>query len=142
MKKIKLTQNKYALVDDNLFDCLSRWKWCFAHGYAARRDGLKIVYMHRIINSTSDNLETDHINMNKLDNRRENLRTADRVLNGRNRGVNKNNTSGHRGISWKKRDKRWAVNIKVKYKYINLGCFKNLWEAIGARKKGEELYWI
>jgi len=143
MKKIKLTQGKYALVDDDMFEYLNQWKWCITStGYAITRNKSQIIYMHRLLNNTSIEMETDHINRNKLDNRRKNLRTSTKMLNGRNREENKNNTSGYKGISWKNRDKRWQAYIKVNYKLINLGHFKNLMDAIEARKKGEEIYWL
>jgi hypothetical protein len=75
MKKIPLTQGKFAIVDDEDFEYLNRWKWYFAPvGYATRGDGhgrgnRTVVYMHRVVNKTTGGLVTDHINRNKLDNR-------------------------------------------------------------------------
>lgn len=143
MNQIELTQGKFALVDDEDFDFLSQWKWRISgSGYAISGSKSKRVFMHRVINNTPEGYDTDHINRDKLDNRRENLRTATKMLNGRNRGENKNNTSGHKGISWDKRVESWAVYIWKDYKKIHLGRFKILVEAIKARKKGEEMYWI
>lgn len=131
MKRIKLTQGKYALVDNEDFEWLNQWKWHMSsHGYVMRRPPQsRIVYMHRLINGTPDDSDTDHINRNKLDNRRENLRIANKILNGRNRGENKNNTSGHKGISWDKRVRKWAVYLWNNYRKIHLGYCDELKEA-------------
>jgi len=82
MKKIKLSQGKVTLVDDEDFDLLSKYRWHYHTGcrceYARRstwKDGkVGTIYMHQMIINTPPGLETDHINGNKLDNRRENLR--------------------------------------------------------------------
>ena len=143
MKEIKLTQGKYATVDSLDYGWLSRWVWRLSsHGYAMRRPiGEKIIYMHRLINETPKGMETDHINGNKLDNRRCNLRNANKTLNGRNRGENKNNTSGCKGVSFAKKQGAWSAYIFNNYKKIGLGFFKNINDAIKARKRGEEAYW-
>jgi len=143
MKKIKLTKNRYALVDAEDFDYLSQWKWQYGLvGYAYRSlDKKTKVYMHRCINKTPKGKFTDHINRDKLDNRKTNLRTVTGMENGRNRGKNKNNTSGYKGVSWDKSKKSWLAHIKVNYKLLFLGRFKDIKDAIKARKNGEEGHW-
>lgn len=101
MKRIKLTRNKYALVDNNDYEKVSKIKWyCTVHGYAANRNWHNpIIYMHRFIMESPQNKIVDHINGNKLDNRRKNLRISSHYVNGHNRhGLNKNNTSGHTNV--------------------------------------------
>lgn len=144
MKKIKLGRsNLVTLVSDEDFDFLSQYKWHLGgNGYVlSGMGGKKRVFMHRLINNTPKGFDTDHINRNILDNRRENLRTVTKVINGRNRGENKNNTSGQRGVSWDKKLSKWASYIWVNYKKINLGYTKDLKEAIKIRLNGEKLYW-
>lgn len=63
----------------------------------------------------------DHINMNKLDNRKENLRTANKAQNSMNRETQSNNTQGFRGISFDKRRSKFRAYIKVNGKQIALG---------------------
>lgn len=144
MKKIPLTQGKFAIVDDEDFEKINQHKWHFSHGYAirdaGRRKNKKHIWMHRLLNNTPDNLITDHINRNKLDNRKCNLRTVDWHKNGTNRGLNKNNTSGYKGIIWRKDNKKWQSRIKFNYKQIYLGCFNNIKDAIKARRKAEIIY--
>ena len=64
--------------------------------------------------------------------------TSIRVL--ENRRINKNNTSGHCGVSFSKSKNKWVAYIKVQRKNINLGTFSTKEEAIKARINGEEKY--
>ena len=67
--------------------------------------------------------EVDHRNGNKLDNRKSNLRICSRSENQMNRGKQKNNTSGFKGVSQIKMNQKWVAYIKVNYKRIYIGCF-------------------
>ncbi len=144
-RKIPLTQGKFAIVDDDYYWELSKHKWCVsAFGYAVKKTpGTNgIIWMHRLINNTPEGFETDHINRDRLDNRKENLRTCTTLQNQANRGINKNNTSGVKGIYWARRDKRWVARIKINYKAINLGYYLTLKEAKKARLKAEKEWGI
>lgn len=140
MKKIPLTKGQYALVDDEDYDFLNQQKWYFSdHGYAVSAKSPH-TYMHRIINKTPKGFLTDHINRNTLDNRKENLRVADKRINSINRGLQSNNTSGHKGISWNKKRKKWEAYIWKHRKKFLLGFFKNFNEAVEIRKSAEIKY--
>lgn len=94
MKKIKLTKNKYAIVDDADFKELNKFKWyCSGWGYAVRdvggRKNREKVYMHKFLNKTPKGFITDHINRDRLDNRRINLRSVNTTQSILNRGMNK-----------------------------------------------------
>lgn len=84
-KEIPLTKGKSAIVDDDLYWSLSQIKWHYSGGYAVyfekKTRPRKAVRMHRLINNTPEGMDTDHINGNKLDNRRANLRTCSRSAN-------------------------------------------------------------
>ena len=82
----------------------------------------------------------DHINGNRSDNRLANLRPATKVQNGCNMATPSNNTSGHIGVSWNKRDKRWTAYITLNQKRKSLGNFREIAEAIQCRKAGEFAY--
>lgn len=151
MRRIRLSKGKSVLVDDGDFEWLSQWSWHYGtHGYACRatyvrgsgRKNQKNTYvlMHRLINKTPDGFFTDHINRNRLDNRRSNLRTADKSLNSINRAIQPNNTSGHKGVHWFKRLGLWQVYINKNRKRVSLGYFKNLRDAVKARKLAEKEY--
>lgn len=107
MKKIPLTQNKYALVDSDDYDFLNQWKWFYSNGYAVRyvtlnkEDGgkkNKIIWMHRVINQTPDGMHTDHINNNRADNRKINLRSCTVSQNRRNVKKTARGKSEYKGI--------------------------------------------
>lgn len=124
MKRIALTQGKYALVDDEDYERLVQHKWYYNRGYAVRGASPKIL-MHRVVNETPEGKETDHINMDKLDNRKSNLRTATRKQNAVNRGTQSNNTSGYKGVSWHKGSRKWCAYIIKDKKTKFLGYFKD-----------------
>ena len=100
----------------------------------------KDIYMHRLINKTSDGLFTDHINHNKLDNRRENLRTVTNSQNIMNSKLRIDNMSGHKGIWFDKSRQKWTVEIMINQKRIHLGRYIELKEALKIRKDGEIKY--
>ena len=147
MKYIKLTRGKRALVDDEDFERLNRCKWyCNSDGYAMRDiwngGNKKHCFMHRILNNTPDGVITDHINQNRLDNRKINLRNSDKRKNMINSKIPKNNSSGFKGTSWSKRRNKWRTYITSNGKQIYLGDFKNKEDSVFARKKAELVYHV
>ncbi len=150
MKKIPLTQGKYAVIDDEDYDWLAKWKW-HAHQYCGRWYALRTVYlgggrkhrenriirMHREILNTPQGMETDHANGNGLDNRRSNLRICTRSQNAANRKVNK---SGYKGVHLHKQTGKWHPRIKVNYESISLGLFENQKDAARAYDKAARHY--
>ena len=145
MRKIKLTQGKAALVDDIDFEYLNQWKW-YAHKghntfYALRREPCPNrgrILMHRVILECMDFKDfkkTDHIDGDGLNNQRYNLRPTTNQQNQANRKLNKSNLSGHRGVWWNSRVKKWQVQLRVNYKRIHLGYFNDLIEAAKAYNK-------
>lgn len=82
----------------------------------------------------------DHKNHNPLDNRIINLREADYISNGRNQRKYSSNTSGYSGVTWNKKLSKWRAQIKVSGKFIYLGYFEHIDEAIAARKAAEVKY--
>lgn len=141
MKKIPLTQGKFAIVDDNDYEWISQCKWYFHKGYAKRQLHREKLFMHRIIAHSPSDMETDHKNGNTLDNRKENLRICTSAGNNRNRGMNKNNTSGAKGVVWHKYDNKWQAQIWYNNNIIYLGKFIDKIEAINVyNTKAKELF--
>lgn len=144
MKTIYTRKKEEILVDDDDFDYLNQWNWYITRkGYAARtehggKSGKvdKTIFLHRIVNKTPEGLVTDHINRNKTDNRKENLRSATNTTNQRNRGLQKNNTSGESGISWHSQNNKWWVRIYIGKKTYSFGCFLKIEDAIKAKNDG------
>lgn len=143
MKQIPLSQGKFALVDDVDYDYLMQWKWCFDGSYAKRRaksneEGARFVYMHRVIAKPSEDEVVDHINRDKLDNQRSNLRTlSDQSLNILNQALSKRNKTGARGVvrlpAGRRKPERYVAYISVKDKTKYLGTFLTVDEAEQAR---------
>ena len=129
MKYIPLTKGKYAIVDDDDFEYLNQWKWCMTGFYAGRGIGnyknRGRIYLHRVIMGEPKGSEVDHINFDKLDNRKSNLRVCSKADNRRHVGLRKNNTSGFKGVSWHKLVKKWYATIQVDGKQISKGWFEN-----------------
>ena len=76
--------------------------------------------------------QIDHINENKSDNRLENLRLATQSENSSNRGAQKNNTSGFKGVVWHKHKKKWMAQIRAGGKQKYLGLFSSAESAYAA----------
>jgi hypothetical protein len=144
MKYIELTQGMTAMVDDEDFDQLNQLSWYFQGKYAARidrRNGRRtIFYMHRIITKVSDGQHVDHINGDRLDNRKANLRIATRSQNQWNRGPSKNSTSGHKGVYWHKIRLQWMAAIEANGKRFYLGYFDSKSDAINAHKQAADFH--
>lgn len=90
----------------------------------------KRISLHRYILDPPSDIVIDHINHNPLDNRKSNLRLLTNAQNCQNKnGMNKNNVSGMRGVSWNNALQRWKVSIRKDYKYVYQRTFKDLDEA-------------
>lgn len=96
------------------------------------------VFLHRLIMDAPIGLEVDHINKNTLDNRSCNLRLVSHKENMQNRRMQRNNTSGVRGVWWDKKSNKWRACIRKDGKTIHLGTFSTIDDAekvvIEARK--------
>lgn len=144
MKYVELSRNKKAIVDDELFDKVNSYKWyCSSRGYAQRTIHVngkrKEILLHRFLLNARKGQEIDHINRDPLDNRLQNLRFCTRSENNLNKGLNKNNKSGYKGISWHKGGKKWLAQICIRGNRINIGLFDNINEAYKVRQKYVEI---
>jgi hypothetical protein len=120
--KIPLTRGKVAYVSEEDYERVSKYKWlCMGHGYAARSrrkdEGKKgIVYMHRFILGVEDG-EVDHVDGDRLDNRRENLRLVTHSQNLMNQKPQNGRSSKYKGVYWDEANQSWKVQIKKKNDY-------------------------
>lgn len=149
---IPLTQGQNAIVDAKNFEWLNQWNWCATwckstkSFYAVRQSPRKsnkirkLIYMHRVILGCSQKKEGDHKNRNTLDMRKRNLRKCTRSQGQRNRGLQSNNTSGFRGVSWLRDRHLWEAKIRMPGKHIHLGKFLSAKEAAHAYDKAAKKY--
>lgn len=128
MRHIKLADGRFALIDDEDYEDIGQYKWHIAsRGYAVRMvrvDGKrKRVYMHRQIMKPVNGTHVDHINNNKLDNRRSNLRFCNTAQNRANAKPNSKSVSKYKGVSYRADRNKWVAAIKINNKSIHLGAF-------------------
>ena len=139
---LKTVNNYDFLIDDEDFKRVSKFNWTFnkkiKYIIATSRDNSGL-YLHRFLLNNPKNRVVDHINRNKLDNRKCNLRICTINENVRNCNLSKNNTSGFTGVA-KHHTGKWRTYIMVNRKQIGLGIFENFEDAIGARVTGEIEY--
>lgn len=124
MKKIPLTGGYFTLVDDEDYERLSAFNWA-AVGPKGRvyAKGHKYGLMHKFIMGVSDpKVKVDHINRNRLDNQKCNLRICTQAQNARNQGIRINNTSGFKGVC-REGAHKWRAQITVDGKPHYLGLF-------------------
>lgn len=129
MTKIPLTQNMFALIDDEDLELVQKYKW-YAHSnpsttYASSRTGSKYIDMHRLIMKAKKGQRIDHRNCRGLDNRKHNLRFATIAQNGQNRRANKNGSSMFKGVYRNRELQRWISHIRCNDKWYHCGCFEN-----------------
>lgn len=102
------------------------------NGYFVSQRNKKLILLHRLITGADSDLVVDHINRCKLDNRKCNLRVIRQKDNILNRGVNKNNTLGFKGIYYEKDRKRYVARYYGKYigRYLTLEEAVQAWERV------------
>ena len=112
-----------VLIDADSVDRLSSYQWSIGtHGYATHGAGSDQVLMHRLISGAYETDFVDHINRDKLDNRKCNLRICTMRQNSMNRTKQINNHSGYKGVCQTVTGK-WQAQIQYKGKAIYLGLF-------------------
>lgn len=127
-----------VLIDTNDLARVSKHKWNInGRGYVWAKD---VGSLHRFILNYNGKLDIDHINRNKLDNRKINLRVTTRTQNNYNQGLRSNNKSGIKGVSWCRFKSKWRAYIWNKGKFISYGYHLNKEDAIKARKDAEKKY--
>lgn len=137
-KLIPLTKNKFSKVDNDDFNRVKDINWCYDDNYAI--NGI-LGSLHRFILNTPDGLYTDHINNDKLDNRKSNLRVCTQSENMANVLPIKNKSSKYKGVYLNKRENKWYVQARFKNKRVFIGIFDDEIEAAKAYdKKALELF--
>jgi len=149
MKRVQLGGHRkdsplrgYALVSDEDYPLISKYKWCLdSLGYAStgwRNSTTKMHYL--ILPDAPKGFVRDHINGNRLDNRRENLRLVTYAQSNLNRSGMSGSTSRFKGVSWKTQTQSWYAAITLNRKIISLGYFNDDVEAALAYNKAARKY--
>lgn len=130
-------------IDDADRPALNQFCWYVTpNGYVGamtvRHGKRTLLLLHRVLLGEPKGCHVDHINGDTLDNRRANLRVASYTLNQANRHrLNRNNTSGIRGVAFVPHCGRWQARIMVNRKSLHLGRFSTREEAIATRRAAE-----
>jgi hypothetical protein len=129
------------IIDLDDIDKVKNLKWSIdSKGYPITTiNKTEKVRLHRYILGLQEDLPVDHINKNRLDNRKINLRLATNSDNNANKSMQKNNTSGFTGVTWDKNQNKWMVVVQYYKESYNLGHYKDKDVAISVRLKGEQL---
>lgn len=136
MKKIKLTNGGYALISDQDLELVSKYKWGANYinnnVISTTKINGKRLNLSIFIMNPPKGMIVDHINGDRFNNTRKNLRICTNLQNTRNCKLSVRNSSGYKGVHWHIRHKKWIARITVNYHKINLGDFKNPKEAAQA----------
>lgn len=116
----------YALVDEDDFEKVNQYKWNFNGEYVQTSIKSKSMRMHHFTLKKPDNENViDHIDGDKLNNTKGNLREVSKLVNGHNQKKrNINASSKYKGVTWDTRGKNWRSTFLYKNKRIFLGYFE------------------
>jgi hypothetical protein len=126
VREIRLLRGQVTLVDDEDYEALQGYRWrCSTHGYAVRSENVdgyeRVVTMHRQILDAPRGLVVDHIDGNRLNNTRANLRLATQQQNLRNRGVFRNNQVKIKGVT--AQHGKWHARLQFDRQLLHLGFY-------------------
>ena len=125
-------------IDKDVFDRIPGRISTAKSGYPVAYMAGKPTRIHRLINPEWK--QTDHINRDKTDNRRSNLRECTTAQNAMNSSLRRTNTSGVTGVSWHKGAGKWRARIMIDGKHMHIGYFSDKADAIAARRAAEIKY--
>lgn len=148
MRIIKLSKGASTIVDDEDYSKLIIYRWFLGgSGYAVRNAkkheaGYSLYMHHEILGRPVKGFEVDHVDQNKLNNQRFNLRFVTRAENVQNRNDG-SNTSGYKGVTFHRRAGKWMAQIKKGDEKFYLGLFVDIEEAAKVYdKKARELFGV
>lgn len=129
------TVRAWTLVDEAAYEWLMQWPWHLNKRYVARNIPAgtrrqRPLFLHRLLLGLElgDRRQGDHWNLDKLDNRRSNLRVATKAQNMQNVGANRGARSPYRGVSLIPSGK-WQAEVQINHQRFYLGVFESETEA-------------
>lgn len=128
-----VVKNHKFLIDEQDFEIFNKFSWSLLrctpkHIYLVNSKNSRDLF-HRLVMNPKEGLHVDHISRDTTDNRRSNLRVCTRQQNMFNRGVQKNNASGFKGVYFDNQHKRWVAKVEISGKKIRRS-FLNLIDAV------------
>ena len=146
MKLIQLTQGQFAMVDDDVYDDLNKYKWYAnsSNKYFRAIRNIRIngkyttVKLHRVIMSAQKGDIIDHIDGDTLNNQRSNLRFCTNSQNQHNSKINSNSTTGYKGTT--PHGKGYKAQIQHNGKPVYLGSRSTPEEAYELYKEASKKY--
>lgn len=134
-----------TMIDTEDVEKCKQYKWCYSNssGYCCTTINKKIILLHNYILGLFDKDSyncVDHIDRNKTNNKKNNLRICMENDNHKNLSKRQKTSSDIIGVSWSQERKKWVAQICVNKKNINLGRFENIEDAIKTRLKAEKQY--
>ena len=134
----KCNEVNRSKIDLDDIDKIKNIKWGLNNeGYCKNN---KIGMLHRFIMNCPDDMVVDHINHDRLDNRKCNLRICTKQQNNLNINVRSNNTSGVTGVAWNNKCNKWRAYIFLNRKQLESKLFNNFDDAVSFRKSLEIKY--
>lgn len=138
-KKIPLGHGQFAIVDDEDYDIVSRYKWhTMANGTGSHIYAATKLRMHRLILDAPPGYMVDHINGDTLDNRRSNLRLCTNSQNQQNT-LSRGGSSQYKGVSFQVKSGKWIAAFQYNGIRYYCGMWDNEEDAARAvdKKRGE-----
>jgi HNH endonuclease/AP2 domain len=140
------------MVDDKLYEWLQKWHWARASQgrhpdefYVGRyvREGKKVrvIYLHRVVMKVLDERLVDHIDGNRLNNTKTNLRIATHQQNSMNRQPTRGRDIPYRGVSLEKRLGKYRAQIKAEGRIVVIGFFTTMEDAAKAYDDAARQYY-
>ena len=123
-REVVLIDGTIAIVSHEDYDLVITHRWRSNNkGYVVKSSGFPRTSLHRLILDAPKGTQVDHINRNKLDNRRSNLRLCNQNQNEANKPSRRGSRSSYKGVHWHIVSKRWVAKIRKNSQSIHLGCF-------------------
>lgn len=142
MQQMMLHSGECILLDSEDYQKITKWKWQLSPtGYVARstcyKTKRKRIYLHRVLTNCPADKVVDHINKNKLDNRKCNLRICSQRENTVANNGWTNAQIPYKGVTYmsssgKKILTKFRARIYANHKEINLGVYNSAVEAAQA----------
>lgn len=126
----RLGAGKVTLIDEADLPLVTASRWHLNNGYARTKRDNRMLLMHRLLLDPPDGMYVDHINGDRLDNRRANLRLVTPAQNMWNRRPNTGRRA--KGARWRERRGKWESEIKVGNRTVYLGMFPTREQALAA----------